>query len=161
MFRSRTPKTITVHEMGTAITYQLLAILDFNNIRKRMSVIGEARTRGFGAAFGPGMAEVCLVVLSDLLRLGSLPAECVWDFSPLASLPVRNPEGKIRLYCKGADTILLDRLHPSTQELLNTTTDHLNVGVRTEGPWALLLLVVCVGVCDCADSAPRNTPGKG
>lgn len=44
VFRSRTPKTITVHEMGTAITYQLLAILDFNNIRKRMSVIGEART---------------------------------------------------------------------------------------------------------------------
>uniref|UniRef100_A0A9L0RQZ9 Phospholipid-transporting ATPase n=1 Tax=Equus caballus TaxID=9796 RepID=A0A9L0RQZ9_HORSE len=87
IFRSRTPKTITVHEMGTAITYQLLAILDFNNIRKRMSVI------------------------------------------------VRNPEGKIRLYCKGADTILLDRLHHSTQELLNTTTDHLNEyageGLRT------------------------------
>lgn len=41
MFRSRTPKTITVHELGQAITYQLLTILDFNNIRKRMSVIGE------------------------------------------------------------------------------------------------------------------------
>uniref|UniRef100_A0A452RGG8 Phospholipid-transporting ATPase n=1 Tax=Ursus americanus TaxID=9643 RepID=A0A452RGG8_URSAM len=79
VFRSRTPKTITVYEMGIAVTYQLLAILDFNNIRKRMSVI------------------------------------------------VRNPEGRIRLYCKGADTILLDRLHPSTQELLSTTTDHLNL----------------------------------
>ncbi|EHB07290.1 Putative phospholipid-transporting ATPase ID, partial [Heterocephalus glaber] len=78
VFRSRTPKTITVHEMGIAITYQLLAILDFNNIRKRMSVI------------------------------------------------VRSPEGKIRLYCKGADTILLDRLHCSTHELLGPTTDHLN-----------------------------------
>uniref|UniRef100_A0A452RGP5 Phospholipid-transporting ATPase n=1 Tax=Ursus americanus TaxID=9643 RepID=A0A452RGP5_URSAM len=87
VFRSRTPKTITVYEMGIAVTYQLLAILDFNNIRKRMSVI------------------------------------------------VRNPEGRIRLYCKGADTILLDRLHPSTQELLSTTTDHLNEyageGLRT------------------------------
>lgn len=41
VFRSRTPKTITVHELGQAITYQLLTILDFNNIRKRMSVIGE------------------------------------------------------------------------------------------------------------------------
>lgn len=59
---------------------------------------------------------------------------CVFlGLSPPASLPVRNPEGKIRLYCKGADTILLDRLHPSTQELLNTTTDHLNVGVRMGG----------------------------
>ncbi|XP_068270489.1 phospholipid-transporting ATPase ID isoform X1 [Nyctibius grandis] len=87
VFQSRTPKTITVHELGRAITYQLLAILDFNNIRKRMSVI------------------------------------------------VRSPEGKIRLYCKGADTILLERLHPVNQDLANVTTDHLNEyageGLRT------------------------------
>uniref|UniRef100_A0A8D2PI18 Phospholipid-transporting ATPase n=1 Tax=Zosterops lateralis melanops TaxID=1220523 RepID=A0A8D2PI18_ZOSLA len=87
VFRSRTPKTITVHELGQAITYQLLAILDFNNIRKRMSVI------------------------------------------------VRSPEGKIRLYCKGADTILLERLHPVNQDLTSITTDHLNEyageGLRT------------------------------
>ncbi|XP_071583446.1 phospholipid-transporting ATPase ID isoform X4 [Heliangelus exortis] len=79
VFRSRTPKTITVQELGQAITYQLLAILDFNNIRKRMSVI------------------------------------------------VRSPQGKIRLYCKGADTILLERLHPLNQDLTNITTDHLNL----------------------------------
>ncbi|NXP37376.1 AT8B2 ATPase, partial [Leiothrix lutea] len=87
VFRSRTPKTITVHELGQAITYQLLAILDFNNIRKRMSVI------------------------------------------------VRSPEGKIRLYCKGADTILLERLHPVNQDLTSITTEHLNEyageGLRT------------------------------
>ncbi|XP_063276377.1 phospholipid-transporting ATPase ID isoform X10 [Prinia subflava] len=87
VFRSRTPKTITVHELGQAITYQLLAILDFNNIRKRMSVI------------------------------------------------VRSPKGKIRLYCKGADTILLERLHPINQDLTSITTDHLNEyageGLRT------------------------------
>ncbi len=40
VFRSRTPETITLYEMGQAVTYQLLAILDFNNVRKRMSVIG-------------------------------------------------------------------------------------------------------------------------
>ncbi|KAL0154881.1 hypothetical protein M9458_049144, partial [Cirrhinus mrigala] len=39
VFRSRTPETITLYEMGQAVTYQLLAILDFNNVRKRMSVI--------------------------------------------------------------------------------------------------------------------------
>ncbi|XP_075763480.1 phospholipid-transporting ATPase ID isoform X4 [Pelodiscus sinensis] len=87
VFRSRTPKTITVQELGRAVTYQLLAILDFNNVRKRMSVI------------------------------------------------VRSPEGRIRLYCKGADTILLERLHPAHPELLNVTTDHLNEyagdGLRT------------------------------
>lgn len=61
VFRSRTPKTITVHELGTAITYQLLAILDFNNIRKRMSVIGEAGTRELrrlGAAGRPGWGRL-------------------------------------------------------------------------------------------------------
>ncbi|KPP57298.1 hypothetical protein Z043_124998 [Scleropages formosus] len=40
VFRSRTPNTITVQELGRPVTYSLLAILDFNNIRKRMSVVG-------------------------------------------------------------------------------------------------------------------------
>lgn len=41
VFRARTPETITLYEMGQPVTYQLLVILDFNNVRKRMSVIGE------------------------------------------------------------------------------------------------------------------------
>uniref|UniRef100_A0A672J4P0 Phospholipid-transporting ATPase n=1 Tax=Salarias fasciatus TaxID=181472 RepID=A0A672J4P0_SALFA len=87
VFRSRTPGTITTTEMGRTVTYSLLAILDFNNIRKRMSVI------------------------------------------------VRSPEGRIRLYCKGADTVLLERLHHCNQELTAVTSDHLNEyaadGLRT------------------------------
>ncbi|XP_010158812.1 PREDICTED: phospholipid-transporting ATPase ID-like, partial [Eurypyga helias] len=39
VFRARTPETITVVEMGETRIYKLLAILDFNNVRKRMSVI--------------------------------------------------------------------------------------------------------------------------
>uniref|UniRef100_A0A8C1IE82 Phospholipid-transporting ATPase n=1 Tax=Cyprinus carpio TaxID=7962 RepID=A0A8C1IE82_CYPCA len=68
VFRSRSPETVTIEEMGIQRTYELLAILDFNNVRKRMSVI------------------------------------------------VRNPEGKLSLYCKGADTIIYERLHPSCSE---------------------------------------------
>ncbi|XP_051574702.1 phospholipid-transporting ATPase ID-like [Myxocyprinus asiaticus] len=87
VFRSRTPGTVTTQELGKEVTYTLLAILDFNNIRKRMSVI------------------------------------------------VRNPEGRIRLYCKGADTVLFERLHSCNQELMNITSDHLNEyavdGLRT------------------------------
>lgn len=41
VFRFRTPETITLMEMGQPMEYKLLAILDFNNVRKRMSVIGE------------------------------------------------------------------------------------------------------------------------
>lgn len=43
VFRSRTPRTVTTTELGRPVTYTLLAILDFNNIRKRMSVIGVCR----------------------------------------------------------------------------------------------------------------------
>ncbi|XP_061838583.2 phospholipid-transporting ATPase ID [Nerophis lumbriciformis] len=90
VFRSRTPGTITTTEMGRPVTYTLLAILDFNNIRKRMSVV------------------------------------------------VRNPEGRIRLYCKGADTVLFERLHPCNQELIRVTSDHLHE-YATEGLRTLTL----------------------
>ncbi|RMC16532.1 hypothetical protein DUI87_06469 [Hirundo rustica rustica] len=87
VFRARTPETITVVEMGETKIYKLLAILDFNNVRKRMSVI------------------------------------------------VRSPEGDLTLYCKGADTILYELLHPSCNFLKGETTEHLNEfageGLRT------------------------------
>ncbi|XP_026862250.2 phospholipid-transporting ATPase ID [Electrophorus electricus] len=87
VFRGRTPDTISVVEMGISTAYQLLAVLDFNNVRKRMSVI------------------------------------------------VRSPDGRLTLYCKGADTIIYERLHPSCSKLMEVTTDHLNEyageGLRT------------------------------
>ncbi|NXF33768.1 AT8B1 ATPase, partial [Nyctibius bracteatus] len=64
VFLSRTQNTITISEMGMERTYDVLAILDFNSDRKRMSVI------------------------------------------------VRESGGNIRLYCKGADTVIYERLHP-------------------------------------------------
>uniref|UniRef100_A0A3B5QBV4 Phospholipid-transporting ATPase n=1 Tax=Xiphophorus maculatus TaxID=8083 RepID=A0A3B5QBV4_XIPMA len=87
VFRSRTPETITIMEMGEKVTYELLAVLDFNNVRKRMSVI------------------------------------------------VRSPDGKMTLYCKGADTIIYERLDHSCKKLMKVTTGHLNEyagdGLRT------------------------------
>ncbi|KAJ8779200.1 hypothetical protein J1605_000076 [Eschrichtius robustus] len=48
---------------------------------------------------------------------------------------VRNPEGQIKLYSKGADTILFERLHPSNEDLPALTSDHLSEfageGLRT------------------------------
>lgn len=41
VFLSRTQNTITISEMGIERTYDVLAILDFNSDRKRMSVIGK------------------------------------------------------------------------------------------------------------------------
>ncbi|NXC41274.1 AT8B3 ATPase, partial [Penelope pileata] len=62
VFLSRTQDTITISELGVKRTYEVLAMLDFNSERKRMSVL------------------------------------------------VRDPQGAIRLYTKGADTVILERL---------------------------------------------------
>lgn len=63
---------------GTEETHELLCILDFNNVRKRMSVI---------------------------LR----------------------KDGHIRLYCKGADSIIYERLKEGQNALKHHTQEHLNV----------------------------------
>ncbi|XP_062898968.1 phospholipid-transporting ATPase ID-like [Mobula hypostoma] len=87
VFRSRTPETITVVELGESKVYELLCILDFDNVRKRMSVI------------------------------------------------VQRPDKKLYLYCKGADTIVFERLRSSSQHLRDITTEHLDEfagdGLRT------------------------------
>ncbi|KAI1301717.1 Phospholipid-transporting ATPase ID [Halotydeus destructor] len=86
VFRSRTPNSITIEVLGETEVYELLAILDFNNVRKRMSVI---------------------------IRY----------------------EGKISLYCKGADSVIFERLSPNCGELKASTLEHLNKfageGLRT------------------------------
>ena len=38
VFMSRSPSTITLNVHGVEEVYELLCILDFNNVRKRMSV---------------------------------------------------------------------------------------------------------------------------
>uniref|UniRef100_A0A671F2A2 Phospholipid-transporting ATPase n=1 Tax=Rhinolophus ferrumequinum TaxID=59479 RepID=A0A671F2A2_RHIFE len=73
VFLARTQDSITVMELGEKRVYQVLAMMDFNSIRKRMSVL------------------------------------------------VRNPEGSIYLYTKGADTVIFDRL--SKKGLTKRTTE--------------------------------------
>lgn len=41
VFLARTQDTITISELGMKRTYKVLAMLDFNSDRKRMSVLGE------------------------------------------------------------------------------------------------------------------------
>ncbi|XP_067667224.1 phospholipid-transporting ATPase ID-like isoform X2 [Haliotis asinina] len=86
VFKSRTPNTITIEVQGKQEVYDLLCILDFNNVRKRMSVIVKK-------------------------------------------------DGVIMLYCKGADSVIFERLDGSCAELKEITSHHLNefaqVGLRT------------------------------
>ncbi|XP_044030022.1 phospholipid-transporting ATPase IC [Siniperca chuatsi] len=74
VFLSRTQDTITIKEMEQENTYEMLALLDFNSDRKRMSII------------------------------------------------LRFPDGRIRLYCKGADTVIYERLSPNSRHKETTQT---------------------------------------
>uniref|UniRef100_A0A914E1L8 Phospholipid-transporting ATPase n=1 Tax=Acrobeloides nanus TaxID=290746 RepID=A0A914E1L8_9BILA len=88
VFKSRTPQSITIEVNGREEMYEMLQILDFDNVRKRMSLL------------------------------------------------VRTRNGKIILYCKGADTMILERIRPDTSPLLkDATMQHLDKfasdGLRT------------------------------
>ncbi|XP_047426162.1 phospholipid-transporting ATPase IC [Mugil cephalus] len=74
VFLSRTQDSITIWEMEQEMTYEMLALLDFNSDRKRMSII------------------------------------------------LRFPDGRIRLYCKGADTVIYERLSPNSKHKETTQT---------------------------------------
>ncbi|XP_018570788.1 phospholipid-transporting ATPase ID isoform X3 [Anoplophora glabripennis] len=86
VFIERAPNSITIEVMGVKEVYELLCILDFNNVRKRMSVI---------------------------LR----------------------KDGILRLYCKGADNVIYERLKSGNDEIKQKTQEHLNKfageGLRT------------------------------
>ncbi|KRT86590.1 hydrolase, partial [Oryctes borbonicus] len=86
VFLERSPNSITIEVMNNREVYELLCILDFNNVRKRMSVI---------------------------LR----------------------KDGKLRLYCKGADNVIYERLRPGNEDIKLKTQEHLNKfageGLRT------------------------------
>ncbi|CAF1416732.1 unnamed protein product [Rotaria sp. Silwood1] len=88
-FVNRTQSSITVRFRNKIETFDLLNILDFNNYRKRMSVI------------------------------------------------VRK-HGQIILYCKGADSVIQERLDPSEKNIMTLTHDHLHK-VASEGLRTLCL----------------------
>ncbi|CAF0849960.1 unnamed protein product [Rotaria sordida] len=86
VFDSRTQNSITIRVQDKEETYDLLNILDFNNDRKRMSIIVKK-------------------------------------------------DGKIVLYCKGADSKIKERLDSSETDVMAQTDEHLNKfasdGLRT------------------------------
>lgn len=54
VFLARTQDSITVVELGEKRVYQVLAIMDFNSVRKRMSVLGEQRPGPWRGRAGQG-----------------------------------------------------------------------------------------------------------
>ena len=85
-FTARRPRSVTISVEGDEQEYELLAVLEFNSTRKRMSAI------------------------------------------------FRCPDGKIRCYCKGADTVILERLskeNPIVEGTLQHLEEYATEGLRT------------------------------
>lgn len=85
-FTARRPRSVMISVNGEDFEYELLAVLEFNSTRKRMSTI------------------------------------------------FRCPDGKIRCYCKGADTVILERLgkdNPNVEATLQHLEEYATEGLRT------------------------------
>lgn len=85
-FTARRPRSVTIEIRGEECEYELLAVLEFNSTRKRMSTI------------------------------------------------FRCPDGKVRCYCKGADTVILERLgkdNPIVEPTLQHLEEYATEGLRT------------------------------
>lgn len=85
-FIARKPKAVRILANGEELEYELLAVLEFNSTRKRMSTI------------------------------------------------FRCPDGKVRCYCKGADTVIMERLRPNNPAVeitLQHLEDYATEGLRT------------------------------
>jgi phospholipid-transporting ATPase len=85
-FIARKPRAVRILVDGRELEYELLAVLEFNSTRKRMSTI------------------------------------------------FRSPEGKIICYCKGADTVILERLgkeNPFVETTLTHLEEYAADGLRT------------------------------
>lgn len=78
------------------------------------------------------MEAQCLLpmLLNRLRQLASghvITDGCIVAEQAFTVISVRDPKGKLTLYCKGADTIIFERLHRSCDNLKEVTTSHLNV----------------------------------
>jgi len=85
-FTARRPRSVMITVEGEDYEYELLAVLEFNSTRKRMSTI------------------------------------------------LRCPDGKVRCYCKGADTVILERLgkdNANVEATLQHLEEYATEGLRT------------------------------
>lgn len=97
VFDTRTPNCVEIVALGETLRYEILNVIEFTSVRKRMSVV------------------------------------------------VKTPEGKIKIFCKGADSVIYERLTKNTEisdldqehvdDFHDLTLDHLKMfaseGLRT------------------------------
>lgn len=76
VFDTRTPSYVEIVALGETLRYEILNVIEFTSVRKRMSVI------------------------------------------------VKTPEGKIKIFCKGADSVIYERLMSTSLETSDLDLEH-------------------------------------
>ena len=133
--------------MGKEETYDLLAILDFNNVRKRMSVsvkLTSVRTLLKSNVLKKSLKPILSFLMKIysknhklmLILLGQLQLRR-FNTNTLCLQVIVRREGKTTLWCKGADSVIYERLAKSSQGLQELTTHHLNVSAWTTCLWTV------------------------
>ncbi|XP_011342316.1 probable phospholipid-transporting ATPase IA isoform X3 [Ooceraea biroi] len=78
VFDTRTPTYVEIVALGETLRYEILNVIEFTSVRKRMSVV------------------------------------------------VRTPDGKIKVLCKGADSVIYERLTPTPVETSDLDQEHVD-----------------------------------
>ncbi|PFX30906.1 putative phospholipid-transporting ATPase ID [Stylophora pistillata] len=121
-FLERSPTTLTIDVLREEEIYELLAILDFNNERKRMSVI--VRRNDQIKLYCKG-AEALLLWLRDLFVRNGTVLFIMNMISSLNSSVQGEENLDLRTVCL-SDTIVYELLDQSCKPLMTKTMQHLN-----------------------------------
>eukprot|EP00184_Porphyridium_aerugineum_P003775 CAMPEP_0184699716 /NCGR_PEP_ID=MMETSP0313-20130426/5882_1 /TAXON_ID=2792 /ORGANISM="Porphyridium aerugineum, Strain SAG 1380-2" /LENGTH=1733 /DNA_ID=CAMNT_0027158839 /DNA_START=49 /DNA_END=5250 /DNA_ORIENTATION=- len=113
-FVSRTSSTMTLQTFGIKEEWEVLAVIEFTSARKRMSIVVRpkvAKPKGPRASSQQQQQQQQAIVDGE------------------------KKENKIRLYCKGADSIIFSRLAPGQEQLVEEMREDLDSfaadGLRT------------------------------
>ena len=121
--------------------YEVLNVLEFNSDRKRMSVIVKTPQGAQGDRDPPPTHTHTHTTNTHTHTYNRMGAAVPWLTRQLGALErwratggARRPTGKIKLYCKGADNVIFERLAPN-QLFRKETEEHLEQlaaeGLRT------------------------------
>ncbi len=137
-FVRRSLTSIVLNMRGHTVTYDILNVMDFTSDRGRMSVIARApdgRWLGCGWVVYGGCVGGGYVLYVVGVSTRHLPLPSPSPHPPLSQIP----SDTIRLYCKGSDIRVLERLRSDTDpDLLADTNRNLHL-FATRGLRTLLL----------------------
>ncbi|KQK74083.1 hospholipid-transporting ATPase IB [Amazona aestiva] len=123
VFTGRTPHSVIIDALGKEKTFEILNVLEFSRI------VGSQVITVTSPLISDALdtSEKNLWLEQDLLFIATTNRSKFFSFNSnrkRMSVIVRTPSGKLRLYCKGADNVIFERLSKDS-EYMEQTLCHL------------------------------------